>query len=295
MAKRARNIDYNVCERCDQMIQEVNVEMHQKFCPYKLVKHRACGQIMPLALLDQHKLTCLQTSIPIHSKRNRVALLIGVNTYERAPLHGAENDVTHLAAMYRQLGFQTMTLKSPNKVEYQATKQSFLDLLDKNTIAVFHFSGHGGSAWNCDMHTRKNFLYLSDTQVIDVQKLVQDITQRNPLFSFITIDACRSGENNLLQMDMQNTLTMLATAPNSSAYETLGPDEKPWGIFSMCLHDMLKTYGFTEDIRKIANRVQTRLKNVSATQFPSVVSNIASVSDVDSDRDGRLGNPDLLY
>lgn len=44
--------------------------------------------------------------------------------------------------------------------------------------------GHSGSQHH------KNYLYLSETQVINLGNLIEDILHRGPLFAFVTVDAC---------------------------------------------------------------------------------------------------------
>lgn len=289
--KRKNDQEHEVCQWCNMMIVDENFSLHQKFCPERPVKHRVCGTTLPLSQLDLHKTTCTPSVIPKHSERKRLAFLVGVNRYEKSPLFCAENDVTALAMSLRDLGFTTYTLKSPSNQEYQTAKRNFLSSINSKTIAVFHFSGHGGASFDHNAKINKNYIYLNDKQAIDARKMAMEICEARPLFSFVSIDACRNGEKDLLQMDIPNTLTILATAPGKSAYE-IGYN---LSVYTECLDEKIRRHGFQLDVRNLAGHIQRCLESKPIPLFATVVSNINAINDTDAERDARFGDPENIY
>ena len=285
-----RQREYDVCPYCNLMITDDNLQLHMQFCIERPVKHRSCGIIMPLSQLDLHKQSCSPSTIVRHSDRKRIAFIIGMNSYEHTPLQNPHNDAKVLADTLRKIGFTTTTLLSPSKEEFVTAKRDFLKTIDNKTITFFHFSGHGGAMFDQKVKIHKNYMYIGDSMVIDARKLAFDIIERKPLFSIVSIDACRTGEKDLLQMDIPNTLVMLSTASNSVAYEGSGSVSP----YSSCLANNIKMDAFYVDFRHIAENVQRCVEKHTPPQRMTVVSNIEGINDDDKDRDAKIADVDLI-
>jgi uncharacterized caspase-like protein len=124
----------------------------------------------------------------------KMALLIGVAKYKAkglAPLHNPVNDVKALQrVLENKMGFSVTTSMDQTGSSIRKTLNAFCKLLDKNTIALIHFSGHGSQDANI------NYIYGADKDVNQGQVSVEDIqrliVKASPSLFVLLLDCCRS-------------------------------------------------------------------------------------------------------
>ena len=210
--------DYEVCNSCSNLILDSRYEDHPKHCPNSKRLHKHGQKDIRLAEWCNHIYQC-DDNLP-HDKRRREALLVGAAVARNQTLNTPVNDIKKLAAVLRQLGFNTRTLENPSKIDIETVKQSFLGDIEADTIAFFHFSGHGGTASN----QLKNRLLLHDTLTMDAQKLVKDLSDRNPLFFISSLNLCKQDEHDIFTIQGRPKSLLMTAMSNAMTFEA--PNQK---------------------------------------------------------------------
>jgi hypothetical protein len=135
---------------------------------------------------------------------NRHAILFGVSEYGQEsglkPLNGPENDVGLLCDLYGSSEYggaaeRTHPYKNIPHYEARVLLFRFLKKLDRDDVAVIHFSGHGmqdedGGLYLCFTDTRADELEISALAVEHLRKMLDLSRARKVL---VTLDCCYSG------------------------------------------------------------------------------------------------------
>ena len=91
--------------------------------------------------------TCtLQAARPPSPSSERLALVIGNKDYPRKPLINPINDARDIKATLEQLGFTVIYRENANLAEMDSAVRSFVSSLNKDSVAVVYYSGHGAQA-----------------------------------------------------------------------------------------------------------------------------------------------------
>jgi hypothetical protein len=132
----------------------------------------------------------------------RRALIVGIDAYERAPLHGCVNDAKLIESVLRtnqdgSPNFECKTVTAPDQSVTRSSLMSDLRSLFENPadVAVFHFSGHG------TFNVLGGFLVTQDTARFDEGIRMQDVldlanrarANKTVAEIFIMLDCCHSG------------------------------------------------------------------------------------------------------
>jgi hypothetical protein len=142
------------------------------------------------------------TNGELYSKR--VAVVIGINEYERWPsLSGASNDGRRMAEHLRAEGWDEVI----EVYDGEATRRRMLRVLgtelpraaDENTLAMIYFAGHGQTE-TLPGGGKRGYLIPVDAETEDVfstaisMDTVRDLSKRTPAkHVYYAIDACYSG------------------------------------------------------------------------------------------------------
>jgi hypothetical protein len=144
----------------------------------------------------------LSGDAPLYSRR--VAVIIGINEYERWPsLSGASNDGRRMAKFLRDQGWDEVI----EVYDGDATRRRMLRILgtelprmaDENTLAMIYFAGHGQTE-TLPGGGKRGYLIPVDGDTDDVfstaisMDTVRDLSKRTPAkHVYYAIDACYSG------------------------------------------------------------------------------------------------------
>ncbi len=131
-----------------------------------------------------------------HPRRSgKRALVVGVGSYTHAPLTNTLNDATDMHAALKRMGFEAaLVLDCDIEALYEAVR-AFMYELQRGDIAVFFFAGHGVE------HQDTNWLICKEVpkdqktlplKAYDVQKLLQEMQERQTYFNLIILDCCRN-------------------------------------------------------------------------------------------------------
>ena len=77
-----------------------------------------------------------------NAAEQRVALLIGNNSYASVPLANAVNDARDLAGALRSLGFKTIVRENATRRDMIEALREFGDSIGDADAAVFFYAGH---------------------------------------------------------------------------------------------------------------------------------------------------------
>jgi uncharacterized caspase-like protein len=75
--------------------------------------------------------------------KERVALVIGNGSYQVDPLSNPVNDARDMANMLGKLGFNVTLKMDADQMTMESAIEAFGEKLNKNTVGLFYFSGHG--------------------------------------------------------------------------------------------------------------------------------------------------------
>lgn len=143
---------------------------------------------------------------------SRVALLIGNAAYADAPLRNPVNDVRHVAASLKELGFSVTTRENLRLGDLRDALRSFVLSTRTAEVRLVYFAGHG-----LQLRGRSYLLPVgeaidSETHVIertaDATELVEQLSAIDKGANVLIIDACR-----VHPMFSADTRRMWAVAP----------------------------------------------------------------------------------
>lgn len=191
-------------------------------------------------------------SLPAHALK-RVALIIGVSSYTKAPLKNPVNDARAVSKQLSSLGFQVTRVENPTRNELEQAIVDFEARLGPDTAGLFYFAGHG-------MQVRgKNYLVPADAdidserqvrvQAVDLGLVTSAMEYAKSRVNFIVLDACRNNpfersvrgnSRGLAAVDAAGgTLIAYATAPGSVAEDGDGRN----GVYTGALLEALSKPG----------------------------------------------------
>jgi hypothetical protein len=127
---------------------------------------------------------------------HRVALVIGIGTYDAAPnLPNPENDARTIARELWKSGFEVIELINPDIASARAGLQVMSDRLQPGAQAVFFFAGHGIQIDGVNYLLTRDAPIRSASDVLkhalSADEIVSTLTGSGAALSVIILDACR--------------------------------------------------------------------------------------------------------
>jgi hypothetical protein len=199
---------------------------------------------------------------PALAAPNRVALVIGNQSYEDAPLQNPINDANAMAKALEAVGFQVFKYTDLKQADMKKAIDKFGGALQKDGTALFYFSGHGMQVKGgnylipiaCQIATENDIEY----EAVDAGRVLGKMESAGTAVNIVILDACRNdpfsrrfrstGSKGLAHMDApRGTLIAYATAPGSTASDGDGEN----GLYTQELIKHVQTPGITiEDVFK---------------------------------------------
>ena len=224
-------------------------------------------------------------------KEQRVALVIGNNDYQHA--RKLDNAVADAQAFRRELearGFQVVYRENANRRAMNGAMEEFIGKLGTDAIGLVYYSGHGvqinGANYlvptDLSAKTPSDFAY----DAIDLEKLVNRVSQAQAKFSLAVIDACRDNPFQGNGRDIGGSRGLVAPSGNASgmmvvysaganqkALDRLSDaDRNPNGLFTREFLKAMRIPGLTvqEAVNKIKTSVIAQAKSVGHVQTPAI-------------------------
>ena len=135
-------------------------------------------------------------SRPVLALDDRVALVIGNDSYAAEPLKNAVNDARAMQKALQDLGFKVVFKPNADIQTMRAAAVEFAKQMDGASAAVFYYAGHG------IQYNNRNFLVPVDAKLmaeqeiayftIDVNQILDSMEEAKVRHKFIILDACRN-------------------------------------------------------------------------------------------------------
>lgn len=242
---------------------------------------RRIGQLAAIGLLILQPLAFAQaprrlppSQTPAPPAR-RLALVVGNDTYEGAPLRNARNDARAMTRALRELGFDVTALEDTTRSVLVSALLAFGRGLTATDLALVYYAGHG-------VHVEgENYLIPIDFRgrnedAVRVDALaVGEVTRAlgRARVAVLVLDACRSNPftgardagRGLAQVEARGTLVLFAAGAGQTAEDSADDAN---GVFTGELVRALGEPGL--GLRDIAVRVRQRvLARTNGRQFPA--------------------------
>ena len=196
----------------------------------------------------------------------RIALVIGNNAYDSAPLTNSINDARSMAGVLREAGFTVMLLTDVDQRQFQLSLREFgerLKAAGSGGAGLFYYAGHGMQikGRNFLIPVRSNIAHEDEVAytAVDAQSVLDKMESAGSGTNIVILDACRnhpfvrsfrSAQQGLAQMDAPvGTLVAYATAPGAVAIDSL-PGMRN-GLYTTHLLEAVRRPGLkVEDVLK---------------------------------------------
>src|SRR5262245_47790935 len=126
---------------------------------------------------------------------NRLALVIGNDTYPKSPLRNARNDARAVSGVLRELGFAVVTQTDADQAHLTKAVDDFVKRLSKGSVALVFYAGHGIQVGG------ENFLLPVDFKATDeadvphtaysASRLYDRMAESGADLPILILDACR--------------------------------------------------------------------------------------------------------
>ena len=136
-------------------------------------------------------------------KFKRVALVIGNNDYEEAPLNNAVNDARAMRAFLKSKKFEVLYAENATEKVMRNKVDDFLDSLDEESVGFVYYSGHGIQEYSNKEKRITNYLIPIDNSKfkrktdldyssISLNYLLDVLSAKENGLNIVMVDACRS-------------------------------------------------------------------------------------------------------
>jgi hypothetical protein len=207
----------------------------------------------------------------------RIALVIGNNAYQTAPLANTVNDANDMASALEQCNFRVTKRLNCSRKDMREAIRVFGEQIQGGGVGLFYYAGHGvqikGQNYLVPVGTELTREYEVEDECVNITGLLGAMEYAKNRLNIIILDACR---NNPFQRSFRSVSHGLAKmdAPAGSylAYAT-GPDSvaadgnERNGTYTAALLQHIRTEGIPiEDVfKKVRSEVMAK---TSGQQVP---------------------------
>jgi uncharacterized caspase-like protein len=212
----------------------------------------------------------------------RVALVIGINSYENLPvLEKAVGDARAISATFEAAGYRVIRLEDATREAFWAEWLKFLDGIAEGDEVAFFFSGHGleidGANYllmrNAPKAERGERIVRQDA--IKFMDLLVELQARHPRVTLVILDACRSnpyaasgtkgigGSKGLsVVVPPEGAFVMYSAGASEEALDRLSDaDQEPVSVYMRNLLPLLNTPGLK--IQDVAQVVRDQVREIA--------------------------------
>jgi uncharacterized caspase-like protein len=220
---------------------------------------------------------------------NRRALVIGNDNYKFvAKLFNAREDAKAIAASLRKVGYQVVLKLDLNEKEMKAAIRTFKEQIEGGDEVMFFYAGHGVQLGASNYLLPIDILGESEEQVkdeaIQLQRVLDDMTERKAKFSLAMIDACRDnpfknsgrtlgGRGLSPTTAASGQMVIFSAGSGQQALDRLGPkDVDKNGLFTRIFIKEMQKPGISIDrvLRNVRNEVVGLARSVGHDQVPAI-------------------------
>lgn len=201
----------------------------------------------------------------------RIALVIGNNDYDGAPLVNAVNDARAMGQVLRDAGFILEVVENVDLLALEQVADRFVRRVGPGDVALFYFSGHGfqidGQNLLIPIGFQAEDEIVAKHRAFPVDLLRQRMERAGAQLQIMILDACRDNPfrsarglgGGLAAMEGgRGTFIAFATAPGKTAADIARSSGRPGlGLFTGHLVEALEQPGL--DLGEIFDRVRQRV------------------------------------
>jgi Caspase domain len=231
----------------------------------------------------------IDKSIRIATLPHKKALVIGNDTYEFvAKLQNARADAQAMANSLSNLGYQVTLRTDLSERSIRAAIRQFKETVNSGDEVLFFYAGHGLQLGGTNYLLPTDIKGESEDQVrdeaIQLQRLLDDMTEKNAKFTLALIDACRDnpfprrgraigGRGLAPTMAASGQMIIFSAGSGQQALDRLGPgDQSPNGLFTRLLLDEMYAPGTRVDnvVREVRKKVVEAARKIGHEQVPAI-------------------------
>jgi hypothetical protein len=220
---------------------------------------------------------------------NRKALVIGNDSYKSvSTLVNAREDAKSIAASLLAVGYQVTLKLDLNEKEMKSALRLFSTQVQGGDEIMFFFAGHGVQLGATNYLLPTDIGGESEAQVkdeaIQLQRILDDMTERKAKFTLAMIDACRdnpfkSAGRNIGGRGLAPTtaatgqMVVFSAGSGQQALDRLGVDDKNKnGVFTRTFLKEIQNPGVSIDriVKNVRNQVADLAKSVGHEQVPAI-------------------------
>jgi TPR repeat protein len=237
------------------------------------------------------KVTPKPQAADLQPRANRKALIFGNDAYASAPkLENAKYDALAIAAGLRRVGYQVFLETDATRSKMNAAIRKFKSTIEGGDEVAIFYAGHAVQIANTNYLLPIDLKADSEDQIKDdavpLQRLLDDVADRNAKFTLAIIDACRDnpfkskngrsiGGTRGLSPTTAATGQMIVFSAGSGqqALDKLGPDDKlKNGLFTRTFLKHIDTPGVSIDqiVRDVREEVVKSARSVGHEQVPAI-------------------------
>jgi formylglycine-generating enzyme required for sulfatase activity len=212
----------------------------------------------------------------------RIALVIGNAKYATSPLRNPENDAKDIAATLRRMKFSVAEYTNLTNRQMVDAVAKFGDQLNKNTVALFYYSGHGvqvgGKNYLIPVGAKINKEQDVEFEAVDAGRIIAEMEHAQSKMNIVILDACRDNPlpktvrnvtRGMVVMDApMGTVIAFSTAPGKVASDGDGHNGlytgsliKYLNVPNLKIEDVFKRV--RAEVASTSNGVQTPWENSS--------------------------------
>ena len=219
----------------------------------------------------------------IQLRKDRVALVIGNNSYPDVQLQNPVNDAKAMARVLTDIGFQVDLILDANWKQMGEAINRFMISLQSGSVGLFYYAGHGIQIDGENYLIPVDFVPTDEADAkfttYPASRVVERMEGKNTRVNIVILDACRnnpfrsfrsSSRGLAIMSSGKGTFIAFATSPGEVA------DDNPKGtngLFTGYLLETLRRPGLT--LYEIFDEVREKVNLASKSkQIPWIGSNV---------------------
>ena len=221
---------------------------------------------------------------------NRRALVIGNDSYKQVPaLLNAREDAKMVADTLNSLGYKVSLGLDVTQKQFKSELRTFKSQVQAGDEVAIFYAGHGVQIASTNYLLPIDITGQNEEEIkddgISLQRLLDDMTEKNAKFTLAIIDACRdnpfkgSGRSVIGGRGLAPTtaatgqMIVFSAGTGQQALDKLGPNDKNKnGLFTRIFIKEMQKTGITVDrvVRNVRTEVVSLAKSVGHNQVPAI-------------------------